>query len=58
MPDEALIFGEDAHRVATAMAAHLSASQQLGAGLLLAAMAIVLLVILGGCLDADRGPRR
>lgn len=58
MPDEVLIFGEDAHRVATTIAAHLSASQQLGAGLLLAAMAIVLLVILGGCMDTNQGPRR
>ena len=58
MPDEALFLGGDAPRVTTALAAHLSASQQFGAGLILAAMAIVLLVILAGCLDANQGPRR
>ncbi len=58
MPDEVLFLGEDAPRVATALASHLSATQQFGAGLLVSAILVLALVALFDLIDIAAGPRR
>lgn len=58
MPDEVLFLGEDAPRVASFVAAHLSASQQFGAGLLACAVLVLALIALFDLIDITAGPRR
>lgn len=58
MPDEVLFLGEDASRVASSIAVHLEPSQQLGAVLILAAIAITLLIFAADMLAPEQGPRR